>query len=339
VRPGLAVPAGALAGVALGVFATGSGDENGGYRVRAIFDNAAFVIPGMDVRIGGVVVGSIASIDLTDDKKATVVLQDSAPANDREAIAHDQRQNAEYTGKMAQAAEGAGLPALAAVLEKARLSMAAAARMLDKWPAVKAVPNEEAALGSLVDAAKLLEEAKESLAAAAEGEGKLAFTLSQPKPKGSKANSENEKDSAKQQEALRKLMEEVQRQLAEQQKLNQDKGEASELSKQQQGLAQDAQSAASQAQGMKPSADGRGDPKSAAKELERAAGLEQDNAEALASGDAQASKRLGTQSEEALAKALHELAAQMGSRVAESEAYPPGYERLVGDYLRSISYE
>ncbi len=74
----LAIAAVLLAGVALVVFATGSSDE-GGYRVRAIFDNAAFVIPGMDVRIGGVVVGKIASIDLTDDKKAAVVLQIDNP--------------------------------------------------------------------------------------------------------------------------------------------------------------------------------------------------------------------------------------------------------------------
>ncbi len=75
----LAIAAVLLAGVALVVFATGSSDDDGGYRVRAIFDNAAFVIPGMDVRIGGVVVGSIASIDLTDDKKAAVVLQIDNP--------------------------------------------------------------------------------------------------------------------------------------------------------------------------------------------------------------------------------------------------------------------
>lgn len=78
-----AIAAVLLAGVALVVFATGSSEDGGGYRVRAIFDNAAFVIPGMDVRVGGVVVGSIASIDLTDDKKAAVVLQiDNAEHHD-----------------------------------------------------------------------------------------------------------------------------------------------------------------------------------------------------------------------------------------------------------------
>jgi len=75
----LAIAAVLLAGVALVVFATGSGDDGGGYKVRAIFDNAAFVIPGMDVRIGGVVVGAIGSIDLTDDKKAAVVLEIDDP--------------------------------------------------------------------------------------------------------------------------------------------------------------------------------------------------------------------------------------------------------------------
>ena len=46
----------------------------------------------MDVRIGGVVVGSIASIDLTDDKKAAVVLQiDNADYHDfrKDALLHD----------------------------------------------------------------------------------------------------------------------------------------------------------------------------------------------------------------------------------------------------------
>ena len=76
----LAIAAVLLAGLALVVFATGSGDDGGGYKVRAIFDSAAFVIPGMDVRIGGVVVGAIGSIDLTDDKKAAVVL-DISDAN------------------------------------------------------------------------------------------------------------------------------------------------------------------------------------------------------------------------------------------------------------------
>ncbi|CAB4876070.1 unannotated protein [freshwater metagenome] len=62
------------------VFAVGAGSDSGGYKVRAIFDNAAFVIPGMDVKIAGVVVGSVDSIDLTPDKKAAMVLNINDPA-------------------------------------------------------------------------------------------------------------------------------------------------------------------------------------------------------------------------------------------------------------------
>ena len=261
--------------------------------------------------------------------KATVVLQDNAPASDREAIAHDQRQNAEYVGMLEQAVEAKGLTALAAALHQARLSMAAAARTLDTQPPVKAVPDEESALGSLVEASKLLEDAKDQLEPAADGEGKLAFTLRPPRPKAAASKGENAKKEEQEKEALRKLMAEVQRQLAEQMKLNQSQGEAAARAKQQQGLAKDARSAADQA----------ADAKAAAEELKRAAGLEDDNAEALADGNGEASSQLGAQSAAALAKALHELADQLGSGVAESEAYPPGYERLVGDYLRSISYE
>lgn len=59
--------------IVLVVFATGSGGSSG-YQVRAIFDNAAFVIPGMDVKIAGVKVGKIESLDVTANNKAAVVL-------------------------------------------------------------------------------------------------------------------------------------------------------------------------------------------------------------------------------------------------------------------------
>src|SRR4051794_23223713 len=49
------------------------GDEHA-YKVRAIFDNAGFVIPGEDVKVAGVKVGRIDSLDVTDDNKAVVVL-------------------------------------------------------------------------------------------------------------------------------------------------------------------------------------------------------------------------------------------------------------------------
>jgi phospholipid/cholesterol/gamma-HCH transport system substrate-binding protein len=49
------------------------------YRVRAIFDNADFVIPGEDVKVAGVKVGKIASLDVTPDFRAAVVLEIDQP--------------------------------------------------------------------------------------------------------------------------------------------------------------------------------------------------------------------------------------------------------------------
>ncbi len=59
---------------ALAFFSLGAGDDSGVYRVRAIFDNAGFTVGGMDVKIAGVKVGKIDSLDVTSDKKAAIVL-------------------------------------------------------------------------------------------------------------------------------------------------------------------------------------------------------------------------------------------------------------------------
>ncbi|CAB4935951.1 unannotated protein [freshwater metagenome] len=75
----LAIAAVLLCAAALIVFAVGAGNGSGGYKVRAIFDNAAFVIPGMDVKIAGVVVGDVDSIDLTPQKQAAMVLNITDP--------------------------------------------------------------------------------------------------------------------------------------------------------------------------------------------------------------------------------------------------------------------
>jgi phospholipid/cholesterol/gamma-HCH transport system substrate-binding protein len=67
-----------VVGLLLGtlVAAAGGGDDDGGgYRVRAVFDNGSFVIPGEDVKIAGVKVGQIDDVDLTDDNKAAIVLR------------------------------------------------------------------------------------------------------------------------------------------------------------------------------------------------------------------------------------------------------------------------
>jgi virulence factor Mce-like protein len=58
---------------ALAITAARSGDDDG-YRVRAIFDNVAAAVGGEDVRVAGATVGRIESMDVTEDKKAAVVL-------------------------------------------------------------------------------------------------------------------------------------------------------------------------------------------------------------------------------------------------------------------------
>ena len=61
------------------IAASGGGDD-GAYRVRAVFDNASFLIPGEDVKIAGVKVGVIDRLDLTRANKAAVVLRIDDPA-------------------------------------------------------------------------------------------------------------------------------------------------------------------------------------------------------------------------------------------------------------------
>jgi ABC-type transporter Mla subunit MlaD len=70
----------AVAAVVLVIFGTGAGnDHKGDYKVRAIFNNAFTVIPGEDVKISGVKVGKISSLDVTPDNKAAVVLDITEP--------------------------------------------------------------------------------------------------------------------------------------------------------------------------------------------------------------------------------------------------------------------
>ncbi|MEA2466089.1 MAG: hypothetical protein QOJ57_215, partial [Thermoleophilaceae bacterium] len=56
--------------VALGLGA--KGDTGSGYQVRAIFDNAAYAVPGEEVRIAGVSVGKIDKLDVAYERKAAV---------------------------------------------------------------------------------------------------------------------------------------------------------------------------------------------------------------------------------------------------------------------------
>jgi phospholipid/cholesterol/gamma-HCH transport system substrate-binding protein len=69
----------ALVVLVLGTGASGDGG-GGSYRVRAIFDSASFLVPGEDVKISGVKVGTIESLDVTPQNKAAIVLRIDDPA-------------------------------------------------------------------------------------------------------------------------------------------------------------------------------------------------------------------------------------------------------------------
>jgi ABC-type transporter Mla subunit MlaD len=65
--------------VVVAISASGGGSDDGAYKVRAIFDSAFAVIPGEDVKVAGVKVGSIESLHVTADKQAAVVLKIDKP--------------------------------------------------------------------------------------------------------------------------------------------------------------------------------------------------------------------------------------------------------------------
>ncbi len=65
--------------VALVVVFVVTREDEDSYQVRAIFDNAGFIIPGEDVKIAGVRVGKVSDLEVTPDFKAAVVLEITEP--------------------------------------------------------------------------------------------------------------------------------------------------------------------------------------------------------------------------------------------------------------------
>ena len=65
--------------VALVVVFVVTREDEDSYQVRAIFDNAGFIIPGEDVKIAGVRVGKVSDLEVTADFKAAVVLEITEP--------------------------------------------------------------------------------------------------------------------------------------------------------------------------------------------------------------------------------------------------------------------
>ncbi|MEX2195183.1 MAG: MlaD family protein [Thermoleophilaceae bacterium] len=62
---------------AAGLVVSGAGGSGSGetYRVAAIFDNAAHLIPGQDVKVAGARVGSVTDIELTDERHARIEME------------------------------------------------------------------------------------------------------------------------------------------------------------------------------------------------------------------------------------------------------------------------
>ena len=60
---------------ATGVLVGAGGGEKKSYRVDAVFDSAAFLIPGQDVKIAGSRVGRVTAVELTRDRKARVGME------------------------------------------------------------------------------------------------------------------------------------------------------------------------------------------------------------------------------------------------------------------------
>src|SRR3954449_9573307 len=91
-RRALAVILALVSATALAVAGTGASDgSSGDYQVRAIFENSFSLVPGEDVKIAGVKVGKIKSLDVTPDQKAAVVFTITRPGFD------DFREDAECT--------------------------------------------------------------------------------------------------------------------------------------------------------------------------------------------------------------------------------------------------
>jgi phospholipid/cholesterol/gamma-HCH transport system substrate-binding protein len=75
----IAGPLGVIVLVAVVLLAISAGGSTGSYTVRAIFDDAANIIPGENVKIDGVKVGTVGSVTPTPKAKAAVLLRIDNP--------------------------------------------------------------------------------------------------------------------------------------------------------------------------------------------------------------------------------------------------------------------
>jgi ABC-type transporter Mla subunit MlaD len=136
-----------VAAVAVATLTGGGGSS--GYQVRVIFDNSSFVIPGEQVKVAGVTVGTINRVDLTQQNKAAVVIQinnrqftpfhtDAHCEIDLESLLGEQYVQCTPTQPKAAGAYGA----LAAVGTAAPGALAASGDPAPPLPAIASGPNK-----------------------------------------------------------------------------------------------------------------------------------------------------------------------------------------------------
>ena len=75
----LAALACSAAVVTVFVSGTAAGGEEGAYEVRAIFDNATFIVPGEEIRVAGAKVGVVEEVDVTGTDEAALANGDPEP--------------------------------------------------------------------------------------------------------------------------------------------------------------------------------------------------------------------------------------------------------------------
>ena len=69
----------AASALAAAFAAANDGGDEGGYRVRGIFDHAAYVVTDEDVKVAGATVGKVEALDVTREKKAAITFRIDEP--------------------------------------------------------------------------------------------------------------------------------------------------------------------------------------------------------------------------------------------------------------------
>jgi hypothetical protein len=303
--------------------------------------------------------------------KETISLRRRATEKEFDAIRVDQGQTREFTAQLLEFLEVRSVPEpLLAALKQATTAMEGAEIELEKLSRERAVPPEETALANLIEAAKLFEQSK---CKACESSG-LKITLKPPRSGSSKKKSDSKNDELTKAEAFKDLLEELKEAESEQKDLNQqlartaraktaqggsksepkaESGSASasrsgsnsepeeELARWQRELKERMDAAGGSLEELEIPEEAAGDRDSALKDLASTSAYQEKAAQAIDKALHGAAAAEGRGGVEKLNEAIEKIEGLMASFSSETDDThtPPGYMRLVKEYLRSISYE